>query len=211
MRAVIFASGVIEDYSYIDKESVSDALVICADGGYEHALKLGIHPDVIVGDSDSIKSEYPDDGRTRIIRCPAEKDYTDTNKCIDVAIEDGCTDVEIYGGLGGRFDHEYSNICLMAYALEKGVRVKLVNMHNEIWMEKTGFCLHRGSKKYVSFFPYGGAVDGFSVRGLKYSAENMRLECHLAQASSNEFAECDIADIDFKSGTLIVMLCDDAK
>ncbi len=205
MKAIIFCGGRIEDYSYISIEK--DALVICADGGFRHAENLKITPDVIIGDNDSWGREYPKE--IEVINCPAIKDYTDTEKCIDYAIEKGYTEIDVYGGLGGRLDHEFSNYCLLAYACEKGVKVKLINKHNEIWMENKPFKLEKGDKKYVSFFPYGGEVKGFSVKGLKYEGEDMTLKCNSTLTVSNEFSDHQ-ADVRFESGMVLVMLCNDA-
>lgn len=209
MKAVIFAGGPIEDYSYIDVDDIKNSFVIAADGGCKHTEKLGITPNVFVGDNDSWGRAYPD--AENIIICPTEKDYTDTNKAIDYAVEKGCGLIDIYGGLGGRLDHEYSNYCMLAYGLSRGVKIRLIGKNNEVTMENKPFTLKRVKKKYVSFFPFGGVVEGFSVKGLKYEAENIRLEFCEAQASSNEFSDCDIAEVSFESGFLIVMLCDDVN
>ena len=130
---------------------------------------------------------------------------------IDCAIENGADEILLFGGLGGRIDHEFSHFCLIKYALDRRVRLKLIDDINEIWMENKPFELRRGRKKYVSFFPYSGAVTDFTIKGLKYEAENMTLSTGEVQASSNEFAESDIAKISFDNGTLLVMLCDDRQ
>lgn len=206
MKAIIFCGGKIEDYSYIRKEDFKESLIICADGGLFHTEKIKIKPDVVVGDNDSWPYEYPKD--ITVINCPAEKDYTDTKRCIDYAIEKGFTEILIYGGLGGRLDHEFSNYCLLSYALERGIKVILKDKHNEIWMENKPFEIKKKEKKYISFFPYGGVVKGFSVKGLKYEAENMTLNVNSTVTTSNEFKE-DIAEVSFSEGTLLVMVCDD--
>ena len=61
----------------------------------------------------------------------------------------------------------------------------------------------------MSFFPYGGNVEGFTVKGLKYSAENIILDCGEAQASSNEFTDSEKAEILFNKGYVLVMRCKD--
>ncbi len=208
-KAVIFCNGVIDDYKYLQKRDFSNVLVICADGGLRHLKKIGLMPEVIVGDNDSWLCEYPD--ASKIIKCPREKDYTDTQRCIDYAIESGCEEIEIIGGFGGRLDHEFSHYCLLAYGLNRGVEITITDEHNEIFIKDKPFAIEKIDKKYISFFPFGGCVEGFSVKGLKYSAEDMRLECNLVQASSNELESSDRAEIDFKSGMLLVMLCDDKK
>ena len=194
--AVIFCGGPIASYDYLKAMDFGSKLIICADGGLKHLDMLELIPNVIIGDNDSWTGEYPE--CAEVINLPTEKDFTDTNFCIDYLVERGYKNIEIVGGMGGR-----------AYGLSKGARIRLIDEHNEIWMENKPFTLLRGDKKYVSFFPFGGAVEGFSVRGLKYSADNVRLECAKVQASSNEFLDCETAEIDFKSGALLVMLCED--
>lgn len=207
MGAVIFCSGIINDYDSLKKRDFSDELIICADGGVRHTNELGLCPNVIIGDNDSWREEYPD--VAEVYEYPRRKNFTDTQLCIDYAIEHGYYDIEILGGFGGRHDHEYSHYCLMEYALERDVRVVMKNENNCIWMEKTPFVLEHAGYKYVSFFAYGGSVEEFSVKGLKYTADNMLLKSGLVQATSNEFVEGETAEISFKSGTLLVMLCDD--
>lgn len=208
MRAIIFCNGDIDDYSGL-KERCADSLVICADGGIRHAERIGIMPDVIIGDNDSRQSAY--EGAKEIFVYPTRKDYTDTQLCVDCAIERGCNKIELLGGMGGRHDHEYSHYCLMEYALNRGSELIMLNECNMIFMKDKPFTLQKCGYKYVSFFPFGGRVDGFSVEGLEYTAENMTLECGLVQATSNEFAGADEAMISFKSGKLLVMLCNDKK
>lgn len=207
MKAIIFCSGEIRDYEYLKNRDFDNCLIICADGGLRHAEALNIIPDVIIGDGDSYKGDFPQNGN--VIRYPSDKDFTDTNLCIDYALEKGYKEIEILGGLGGRRDQEFSHYCLMAYGLSKNIKIKMSDELNEISMENKPFILKKGDKKYVSFFPYGGTVEGFSVKGLKYETENMYLEPHLVQASSNEFSNNDTAEITFKSGTLLVILSRD--
>ncbi len=207
MRAIIFCGGDVSDYDFYKNIDFEGSYIICADGGLRHAQKMGIEPDLIIGDRDSWNGEYPDEIKT--IVSPPEKDLTDTNLCIDNAIEHGCDEIILIGALGGRRDHEFSHICLLAYGLKRNVRIKISDRYNEIWMEDRPFTLKRGERKYVSFFPFGGDVEGFSIKGLKYETENMRLVCDEVRASSNEFADSDTAEISFKSGRLIVMLCAD--
>lgn len=207
MKAIIFCSGEIRDYEYLKNRDFDNCLIICADGGLRHAEALNIIPDVIIGDGDSYKGEFPQN--RNVIRYPSDKDFTDTNLCIDYAIEKGYKEIEILGGLGGRRDQEFSHYCLMAYGLSKNIKIKMSDELNEISMENKPFIFKKGDKKYVSFFPYGGTVEGFSVKGLKYETENMCLEPHLVQASSNEFSNNDTAEITFKSGTLLIILSRD--
>ncbi len=211
MKAIIFSSAAIADYRYLEGRDLGGDIVICADAGYKHALRLGVVPDIFLGDNDSFAAEIPP-GVERVIY-PPEKDKTDTNIAVDYAIGRGADEIVLIGGIGGRIDQEFTHFCLMKYALKRGVRLKMIDDINEIWMENRPFTLKKTDcrKKYVSFFAYGGSVKNFSVKGLKYETEGMSLDSGLVQASSNEFAEADTAEISFDSGTVLVMLCDDRE
>ncbi len=207
MKAIIFCSGNIDDYTDLKDRNFNNILIICADGGLKHTEALGITPDAVIGDRDSYTKDLNIDAEVFVY--PSKKDFTDTHLCVDYAIDKGCSEIELLGGFGGRHDHEYSHYCLMAYALKKGVKLKMTDKYNEVFMEDKPFVLKRGKRKYISFFPYGSDVESFSVKGLKYSAENIMLSCGLVQATSNEFESEDRAEISFKSGMVLVMLCDD--
>lgn len=207
MSAVIFCGGEIESYDYLRNRDFDGLMIICADGGLNHLKRLGITPHIVIGDNDSVKTDVPKG--VKVISYPVKKDYTDTNLCIDYAIEKGHKEIEIIGGLGGRLDHEYANICMLAYGLKKGVKIKLTNERNEIYIEDKPFKLKKTDKEYVSFFPFGGDVEGFSVKGLEYEAENIKLECNKAQASSNRFGKEDICSVDFKRGIVLVIMSSD--
>lgn len=95
------------------------AYVIAADGGLDHTRQLGIVPDVVVGDFDSLEGRPP---RTdvRTIALPALKDDPDMLSALKVGWSAGCREFHVYGGLGGRIDHTISGIQLMALLARHG-------------------------------------------------------------------------------------------
>ena len=207
-KAVIFCSGAFQDTTFPPLQKREEWLVVCADGGFRHAQRLGIIPDMIIGDCDSFLQAYPKTVPHQIY--PSEKDVTDTQLCLDWAMEQGVNEIWILGGIGGRLDHEFSHFALMLYAIKQGITVRLWNDRNEIFMKDTPFTLHPDGRRYVSFFPYGGDVTEFSVHGLKYQAEGITLTCDKVQASSNEFLDGQQGTVSFSHGYLLVMLCDEA-
>jgi thiamine pyrophosphokinase len=83
------------------------ALTVAADSGLMLAEAAGCTPDWIIGDMDSLACEdrlsrYPAE---RIIRHPADKDYTDTELALALLREKGCGETWIIGGGGGRSAH----------------------------------------------------------------------------------------------------------
>lgn len=207
MKAIIFCNGKTDNYNFLKSYNYENCLIICADGGVEHAKAVGVIPDVVIGDEDSTTFDVPSE--TKIIKYPTDKDYTDTQLCIDYAIEHNCNEIVLLCASGGRLDHEYSHYCLLAYGLKNNVKIKIVDEYNEVWMEDKPFCINKSDKKYVSFFAYGGDVEGFTVNGLKYSAIGIDLSSCAVQASSNEFTDELVADISFNSGKVLVIMSND--
>ncbi|MBB2955150.1 thiamine pyrophosphokinase [Bifidobacterium commune] len=117
---VIFAAG-----SYYGNEPHGgdlpiDALVIAADGGFDHANVLGIKPDLVIGDFDSANASIPQGIET--IRLPAEHDDPDMLSALKIGWSRGCRDFFIYGALGGRIDHAIANVQLLAFLSHHGGR-----------------------------------------------------------------------------------------
>ena len=207
MICYIFCSAPIEDYGFLEKYSFEGGFVICADGGYLHAEKLGIIPDLWLGDGDSLKNKSMK--AKAVLTFPEKKDYTDTDLAVMEALKQGAEEILIFGALGGRIDHEFSHFCLLKKILDSGAKGKLINEKNEITMENKNFEVLPDGKKYISFFPFGGNVEGFSVKGLCYEAENMTLECDKVQASSNSFEDDKKGYVSFSSGYVLVVRSDD--
>ncbi|HLV32057.1 MAG TPA: thiamine diphosphokinase [Chitinispirillaceae bacterium] len=118
MNACIFANGEIDSgfpLSSYCNGTIKCELVIAADGGVSNCLSLGIKPDLIVGDMDSIDStsDLLTNGIERITY-PTKKDKTDTECAVDIAFQRKCEQVTIIGGMGKRFDHTLGNISLLA-------------------------------------------------------------------------------------------------
>ena len=122
MKAVVFANADITDYSFCT-EYIKDAVIICCDGGMRHAMKLGITPDYIVGDFDSVSSdvlEYYRSQNIELKQVPCRKDETDMELGINHAIEIGADDITLIGGIGSRMDHTLANVFLLIRINKKG-------------------------------------------------------------------------------------------
>ena len=87
-HALIFAAAPETDYSYIRAflGEHPDALIACADGGLRHARALGLHPDFMISDCDSMPETEGDE----VIRLKPEKDDTDTQSCLREVFRRGC-------------------------------------------------------------------------------------------------------------------------
>ena len=135
-RAVIVTGG------YCDTDSVRadgrltdilrDSYIIAADSGLTAAERLGLKPDLIVGDFDSYTGALPEgEDAAEILRVPAEKDVTDTVLACQIAMERGFSRLLILGGTGGRADHSLSNILWLVSQKKQGADALLTDGRNE--------------------------------------------------------------------------------
>ncbi len=207
MRCYIFGSVKIKNYGYLRNIDFSNGLVICADGGIVHANKLGIVCDIWLGDGDSLSGTNI--SAKEVINFPIKKDNTDTDLAIELALERGYTDITIIGGIGGRLDHEFSNFCLLKKIADSGAIGRLIDDKNTVMIKNKSFEIFPDGRQHISFFPYGGDVENFSVKGLKYQADGIRLECNKAQASSNSFLDESPGKVTFDKGSVLVITSDD--
>jgi len=196
----IFAAG---DYFGSISKDVND-LIIAADAGYHHLKNIGIIPDILLGDFDTI-GNIPD--HNNIITFPCEKDYTDTELAITEGIKQGFSRFIIYGAIGGkRFEHTVANLTLAASYAEKGYDITLTdgnyfikalhNGHVSFPKEMTGF---------ISVFTISGKAEGVSESGLKYSLENATLDSsNPTLCVSNEFTGKP-SSVSVKNGTVIII------
>lgn len=207
MRCYIFCSAPIDSYDFLKKYDFQKDFVICADGGYVHAKRLGLTPDIWLGDGDSL-GNVEIEAKEKLV-FPAKKDFTDTDLAVQEALKRGYDEIIIIGALGGRLDHEFSHFCLLKKILDNNAKGFLVSEKNEITMEKESFSVFPDGRKYISFFPFAGDVENFSVKGLCYEAENMHLSCSEVQASSNCFDDGKVGEVSFSSGYVLVVRADD--
>ena len=203
MRAFIYSGGEIFP-QYISEKPEGDDIVIAADSGYNNARKMGVKPDVLIGDFDSLK-EKPTD-IDQIIELPAEKDVTDTQYAVDLAVKRGATEIYIICGTGGRFDHAFSNLCLIEGMYKKGIRCVLVSGQNRIrYIKDTGFILIRDKNyKYFSVLAADDKVKGVSIEGGKYPLEKKTLTRDNQFAVSNEIDK-NAALITVKKGGIYII------
>ncbi|MCL2383036.1 MAG: thiamine diphosphokinase [Oscillospiraceae bacterium] len=214
MSKILIVSG-----GNVDKEFINRYLemagkwdaIIAADKGLEMLDELEILPDHIVGDLDSVSREILSkyEGRSQIHRYDSEKDYTDTDIALKLAIELGAKEVIIFGAVGTRFDHNISNIQTMKAALENNVDCKIVDFNNEIRLiDKATTIIRKANDyfdyKFVSLLPLTTAVRGITLRGFKYLLENKTLAIGESIGVSNEQVEQE-ATIDLEEGILMVI------
>lgn len=183
--------------------------VIAADGGVGYADKLGIKPNLILGDFDTLSREllekYQRAG-VEILSFPPEKDYTDTHLAIEKAIEMKPDFLTILGATGTRLDHTLANLGLLTLTVEQGIKAEILDGHNRIQMMKESLVLKRKELwgKYISLVPYTEEVTGICLKGFRYPLKNAELTIGISRGISNELTE-EEGSISIEKGLLFVI------
>jgi len=133
--ALVVAGGKIND---LDKAPVQYAsLVIAADSGAEFLKKHNLAPDIITGDFDSCDPEtisYFRNLGIEIISFRKDKDKTDTEIALDLALKRGFTTAVVTGAMrGSRLDHELANVFLIEYYARQGLDLILYSRDTVIF------------------------------------------------------------------------------
>lgn len=202
MKAYIFTGGDIL-HEYIAEEIEAGDLVISADAGYKNATLMGAHTNILVGDFDSL-GEIPDDV-DEVKQLPAEKDLTDTQISVELAIEKGAEEIIIVGSTAGRFDHALSILAILEKYWESRIPIYIVNGQNRIrFIRNSGFIVVRSQYQYFSILAADEKVKGVSIEGAKYPLKNATLTRKHQFAVSNEIVK-NCALINVKKGGIYIV------
>lgn len=207
MKGLIICGGVVDTPQELRKYINDIDVVICADKGGLHAKNIGIFPNLLLGDMDSIPKDILEEYKNKNVDMEifsSEKDMTDSEIAIWRAVTLGCTQLVIIGALGGRVDQSIANIFILKKLLEQGVDAVIVNEKNEVRLIKDKIELLADKLYKLSLIPLTQKVTGITTKGLKYSLNNGELEIGKSVGVSNEFEE-DLAQITIKDGLLLVI------
>ncbi len=195
--AVIFGAG---EQNIQTLTLPQNCLVWAADGGVVYCEKLGISPDFIIGDFDSL-------GYTPVnaVVLPVQKDVTDMEAAVADAEEKGCDAFYLYGGTGNRLDHTLGNIAILISLAKKGKRAYLCDRAYTVTAVTNG-TVHFDSTERgtVSVFAADKEVHGVTIEGLLYPLHNATLTNDVTLGVSNELTGRD-ASISVADGTLVIV------
>ena len=188
----------------------SDRYVIAADSGLDHALALGLPVDALIGDLDSVSDagrRRAEHSGTAIHHFPPDKDTTDTELAIELAISMGCNPVIGVTGGGERLDHALGALLAFASPEHAGVRVEVHWDAQHVAVVHGPGRLDLGTVTQgtiVSLLPvHGGAVD-VSTTGLAYPLDRESLPAGTSRGISN-LGTGTPAAVSIGLGTLLVI------
>ncbi len=211
MKALIIAGG---DFSpEVAMKTLEESFfdrIIAIDNGLAYLHDMKIFPTHVVGDFDTVSKnlllEYQENTKIKIVPLCPEKDATDTEVAVGLAVEEGCMEIFILGATGGRFDHTLANLHMLYKLLCQGVQAYLIDKNNKIYLREKSTVLRKEEVRatYVSLLPFTEEVTGLTLIGFKYPLTRFHLTQGTSIGISNEIMEPE-AQILFEKGILIVV------
>jgi thiamine pyrophosphokinase len=207
MHVLVFANGEIGDLDRVWRHVATVDLILCANGGSRHACALGLCPDAVIGDMDSL----PDGMRTeleatgaRFVTFPSAKDETDLELALLYAADQGATRITVLGARGGRIDHELGNLLLLVHPRLKGIDVRVLAGDQEITLVRREAVFDGVPGDLLSLLPIGGDVHRITTYGLAYPLNDEPLLFGPARGVSNVFTVSQ-PSVRLESGVLLAV------
>lgn len=211
MKVIIISGGNPPTQKLLMKEITEDTFLIGADSGANCLYDYNIHPDLLVGDFDSIDKKvlnYFKKNNCIIDIYPTEKDYTDTEIAVKKALCMKPNEIVLLGCTGSRIDHLLGNIGMLKICLENGVNASVKDENNNIRLIDTSTSLKGTVGEIFSVQSYGDEIVGLTIEGAKYPLSDYNLKIGQSITISNEFVTPRV-ELKFKTGTLMVILSSD--
>lgn len=175
--------------------------VIAADGGLRHINGLGLTPNAILGDFDSLG--FTPEGANVF---PVEKDDTDAMLAVRLGLNQGCREFILYGSLDGpRLDHTVANFQTLQFLADHGAFGYLVGRDTLVTVVKDGsITFPAGGSGTLSVFCMGPDAQDVTLEGLYYPLQSGTLTSGFPLGVSNHFTGAE-ARIAVKKGSLLVL------
>ena len=201
-RIIIFANGSLPNLEKARALLRPDDFILCADGGARHALALGLTPNLIIGDMDSLPSTFNLQPET-FIRFPTDKNETDLELAINHALTLNPDQILILAALGGRMDQTLANIALLSNLQLATCNIILTDGVEEIFFCRDQVKVEGRSGDIVSLIPWQGEVAGVFTENLRWHLHHETLYPEKTRGISNEMT-ADVATVSIKSGLLLI-------
>ena len=206
-QAFVFVGGSV-DPERITERPEEGAITIAADVGWRNAERLGITPKILVGDFDSLGEPNVPEG-TEVLQVPAEKNETDTQLAVGLAISRGAEQITVIGGLDGRLDHTLSNLAILEDLERRSFHGVITDGKNRVrFLRNNSTLIPRSGFRYLAILAADPVIKGVSIEGVKYPLKKAMLRRDHQYAVSNEIEKnCALIEVR-KGGAWIVESAD---
>ena len=205
----LVANGDISDLDWLKSNlNRQNSAILGVDGGTNYILDAGFIPDIVIGDLDSISEahiKYLEDNWVNIFRHQKDKDETDLELAlVYVANNPPWHDVpiEIFGGMGGRFDHEIANLMLLTHPLLSDLDIRLRTPFQSSFIITKQSTIKGRAGDTVSLIPLKGDALISKTENLKWELINSTLKFGPARGVSNTMTS-SVASIELERGLVL--------
>jgi thiamine pyrophosphokinase len=207
VRVVIFANGELPEREAALALLQEGDFLIAADGGARHLLSMGLLPEVVIGDLDSLDEESHAgliSAGVAIERYPEDKDETDLELALTYALAKGSASILVIAALGNRLDQTLANLMLVTNPVLSGVDIRLDDGVEEVLFCRDRVEVHGQTGDNLSLIPWGRPVEGIITTGLQWSLQDETLFPDRSRGISN-LMNADRVVIAIRSGLLLVI------
>lgn len=208
-RIIIFANGLLTQPERLRRRLFPGDRIFCADGGTVHALALGLTPEIIIGDLDSLPPDVVEmlaaKGVT-IQRHPVRKDHTDLELAFQVALAEQPSEIILTTALGGRLDQMLANILLLTRPEYASVKVSLVDESQWATIIRTGQTLTINGRPgdTLSLLPLTPTISQVTFTGVEWPLHAATLTLGSTYSISNTLIDSQ-AHLTIGEGMLLVI------
>lgn len=205
------------DFAKVYSMTLSIDRVFAVDKGLEYVDSMGLVPDYIVGDFDTVDEKLLEAYEKKIaagkitayLECfPVKKDATDTELAVMEAMKEQADRITILAATGNRVDHVLANLGLLLRTAEENIECHIVDETNRIRLLQAGTCCKIEKKNqfgtYLSLIPISPVIKGLTITGVMWPLNNRTVMQGSSLTVSNRILE-EAAIITFTEGKLLVI------
>lgn len=185
----------VEEYTFI----------ACTDGAFHYLKQLGFpleKLDFISGDFDSHSGADENVYEDKFIYTP-DQNKTDFHKALDIILEKGYQNIDVFGGSGGEQDHFLGNLTV-AYSFKENLNIKFYDEFSEYFFVPKSVVIKNVKDKLISLYPFPTA-ENITTKGLNWSLNNENLSV-TTRIGTRNFAIEDEVFIKYEKGDLLVFI-----
>ena len=191
MRAVIFANGNFNTSASVLSSLRKDDLLIAADGGAKFYIAVGLWPNIVIGDMDSLSPSMIQDLKnhgSQMIEYSPDKDQTDLELALTYAVQQGADEILLLGLLGGRLDQSMANILLLTRNEWKDLNIVVSNEPDTAYLmhDNDTVSIQGQPGDIVSLIPLSEVVTNVTTLGLRWKLDQAKLILGSTLSVSNE-------------------------
>ena len=200
-HALIIANGTLPSADRIRLYAHNADYIICADGGANHARRLGMTPDIILGDFDSLLAATRKYFKSVDQQKIDDQENTDLEKALKHCVKLHFSSVDIIGAFGDRIDHTTGSLgCFKKFGTK--IHIRFLDSVGETTRIPKSLTIKTTKGEKISLIPLERCT-GITTRHLRYPLHADTLELGVREGISNE-ATGRSATITVQKGTLLL-------